>query len=277
MTKAIKVEPSSIQNKMRRQRVLEKVREEKQKEHKITKKKKKSGEIEKKLPDTQETLRELQDDLIMENNEYLNAEENVDEFSEFISGEKTPKILLTTNLRPSRLSFQFLTELKNLIPNSFYYSRKKMTLMDIAKECPEREFTHILTVNERKKKPWSLSFSVLPQGPSFLFRVRKYIPTYEIFNKGNPSGYDPELILRNFNTALGRRAARGLASLFKANPEFKGRTVVTFHNQRDFIFFRHHRYIYKKKELDEEESKKAKTLKERVDANIQEIGPRFVL
>lgn len=109
-----------------------------------------------------------------------------------------------------------------------------------------------MSVNERNKKLWSLTFSVIPNGPTFLYRIRKYVSTLEIFNKGNPSGYDPEIILKNFNTALGRRTARGFASLFKSQPEFKGRTVVTFHNQRDFIFFRHHRYIYKNKELDEE-------------------------
>lgn len=35
---------------------------------------------------------------------------------------------------------------------------------------------------------------------------------------------------------------RLIQSLFPQDPEFKGRRVVTFHNQRDFIFFRHHRY-----------------------------------
>jgi len=42
---------------------------------------------------------------------------------------------------------------------------------------------------------------------------------------------------------------------------YRGRQVVTFHNQRDFIFFRRHRYIFK-------DGKKA---------NLQEIGPEFSL
>ena len=29
------------------------------------------------------------------------------------------------------------------------------------------------------------------------------------------------------------------ASLFNQDPHFKGRQVATFHNQRDFIFFRY--------------------------------------
>lgn len=35
---------------------------------------------------------------------------------------------------------------------------------------------------------------------------------------------------------------RLIQSLFPQDPNFRGRRVVTFHNQRDFIFFRHHRY-----------------------------------
>lgn len=72
----------------------------------------------------------------------------------------------------------------------------------------------------------------------------------------------PELILNNFDSKVGVRVGRLLASLFPQNPEFRGRRVVTFHNQRDFIFFRHHRYIFKEGY-------------EGVD--MQEIGPRFTL
>lgn len=33
-------------------------------------------------------------------------------------------------------------------------------------------------------------------------------------------------------------------TFFPALPEFQGRQVVTLHNQRDFLFFRRHRYVY---------------------------------
>jgi len=55
---------------------------------------------------------------------------------------------------------------------------------------------------------------------------------------GRVSGHRPELLLNNFNTRLGRRVGRMLGSLFHQDPQFRGRRVVTFHNQRDFIFFR---------------------------------------
>ena len=38
---------------------------------------------------------------------------------------------------------------------------------------------------------------------------------------------------------------RMIQSLFPQDPNFRGRRVVTFHNQRDYIFFRHHRCTYK--------------------------------
>lgn len=45
--------------------------------------------------------------------------------------------------------------------------------------------------------------------------------------------------------------------------------VVTFHNQRDFIFFRHHRYIFEEKQV-KEKGKKEKAMV--VKARLQ-VGP----
>ena len=59
---------------------------------------------------------------------------------------------------------------------------------------------------------------------------------------GNATRHRPEVILNNFKTRLGHSVGRMLGSLFHMDPEFRGRNVVTFHNQRDFIFFRRHRY-----------------------------------
>lgn len=47
-------------------------------------------------------------------------------------------------------------------------------------------------------------------------------------------------------------------------PQLEGRQVVTFHNQRDFIFVRHHRYIYRKEN-------------DKTRARLQELGPRFTM
>ena len=276
MGKGRKVEnPSEIQNKIKRKQIIEKRKNEKSKLKKKIKQQKKNGEIEKKDPITVEMKRELTDDIILKNNPEINEEESVDEFSFFIKGLKKAKILLTTSLKPTRLTYEFLTEIKNCLPNSFYYPRKKFTLIEISKFAEEKDFTHILSINERLKKPFTLSITILKTGPTFTYRIRNYIPSYEIYNKGNPQRFNPELILKNFNTALGRRVGRGLSTLFNSSPEFKGRSVVTFHNQRDFIFFRHHRYIFR--ETEDEELKGSEKIDERINVDLQEIGPRFVL
>ncbi|VDN29675.1 unnamed protein product [Gongylonema pulchrum] len=80
--------------------------------------------------------------------------------------------------------------------------------------------------------------------------------------KGESTTHYPELVLNNFNTRLGHTIARMFACLFPQKPMYTGRRVVTFHNQRDYIFFRHHRYEFKK------DGEKAALL---------ELGPRFTL
>ncbi len=85
----------------------------------------------KQTPLTQETKRILTEDLLLKNNPEINEEESFDEFCKFIKGDDQPKVLLTTNLIPTRFTFEFLTEIKNLMPNAFYYPRKKFKLSKI--------------------------------------------------------------------------------------------------------------------------------------------------
>jgi ribosome production factor 1 len=103
--------------------------------------------------------------------------------------------------------------------------------------------------------------SRLPAGPTAFFKVSNVKLTEDIKGRGRKTSHQPELILNNFSTRLGHRVGRFLGSLFEHDPEFQGRQVVTFHNQRDFIFVRHHRYVF-------ENAQKAR---------LQEIGPRFTL
>ncbi|TSM94614.1 Ribosome production factor 1 [Bagarius yarrelli] len=77
----------------------------------------------------------------------------------------------------------------------------------------------------------------------------------------DPTEHYPEVILNNFTTRLGHSIGRMFAALFPQDPQFVGRQVATFHNQRDFVFFRFHRYIFKNEKK----------------VGIQELGPRFTL
>ena len=103
--------------------------------------------------------------------------------------------------------------------------------------------------------------SLLPEGPTMNFKLSNVKTSDEIKHGGGFTKHKPEIILNNFNTRLGLQIGRSFAALFPHDPQYEGRHCITFHNQRDFIFFRHHRYIFK-------------------DANkvgIQELGPRFTL
>lgn len=55
--------------------------------------------------------------------------------------------------------------------------------------------------------------------------------------------------------------SRMLSVLLPSDPEYRGRRVITLHNQRDFIFFRQHRYIFNDGQR----------------VGLQEMGPRFTL
>lgn len=66
-----------------------------------------------------------------------------------------------------------------------------------------------------------------------------------------PTEHVPEVILNNFTTRLGHSIGRMFASLFPHDPQFIGRQVATFHNQRDYIFFRFHRWFLAPKLMNE--------------------------
>ena len=87
----------------------------------------------------------------------------------------------------------------------------------------------------------------LPTGPSAMFRLSNLVMSKDIKGHGRPTRHIPELILTNFTTSLGHRVGRMLATLLPPAPQFAGRRVVTLHNQRDFIFFRHHRYVFEQR------------------------------
>ena len=121
-----------------------------------------------------------------------------------------------------------------------------------------------MVFQEKWGKPHSCILSHLPDGPTATFRVSSVMLNEDIPNHGANNGLlvAPEMILNNFDTMLGSRLGRMLASLFPQDPELEKRRVITFHNQRDFIFFRHHRYMFNP---------------DGSRAHLSEVGPRFTL
>ncbi|EPY36748.1 ribosome production factor 1 [Angomonas deanei] len=184
-----------------------------------------------------------------------------DEFASYFQKGENPKVLLTTGEHPCFRTKQLIKELLWLIPNSIYRPRKKYTLTEITQYCSNRKLHRPVVVTDRLKEPHNMIISHLPQGPTAAFRVSNFLAHSQLEDPAPRTEHYPELIFKNFDTRLGRRISRMLECLFPSKRDYDGRAVSTFHNQRDYIFLRTHRYIFD-------------SLNE---VRLQEMGPRFTL
>ena len=194
-----------------------------------------------------------------------------DELAAFFRGDETPKIFITTGINPGQVTGDLAKELADVFPDAKYLPRLPhyKTVESVVKEALPHGYTHMVLVSEqdrplgdRKPVPDGLTLIKLPEGPTAYFKLSSVTLTAQIYGHGRATPHFPELILNNFNTRLGHSIGRFFVSLFPPVPQFQGRQAVTLHNQRDFIFFRRHRYIF------DDEGKRC---------NLQELGPRFTL
>lgn len=306
--------PSHIKNKLKRSEVYGKYLLEK-KQQKRRERLKRAKEVEalgedvatgqKKIPKTLDNTREQEETIVLWNDEeVLQIEDANDEFAPYFDAWMTgtsantkteestatetinttatgrvPKILLTTRPRPSKELFFFIADLLQLVPQTFFYPRKTYGIKDIILYANNQGFTHVAILSEKSKVCNGLLLSHLPQGPTAFFKVSNVIPSHTLPNHGNATKHIPELNLQGFTTRLGHRIGRFLGSLFPHNQvQFQGRQIVTFHNQRDYIFVRHHRYIFEDDTTTNNSNSKetTKTVKTK-KARLQELGPRFTL
>jgi ribosome production factor 1 len=194
-----------------------------------------------------------------------------------------PKILITTSMKAGKATYDFCEELVGVFPGAEFVPRTKgkgFEMGRIAGWAADRGFRHMCVVNEDMRKPslsafsrsqvvldlsrWIVRCFDVDTPPKRSYRLLQIIlrgthkanlreSTSErsscilIFStlKGHARAtvHFPELVLNNFVTGLGHTVGRMLQTLFPPIPEFQGRQVVTFHNQRDFLFFRRHRCV----------------------------------
>ncbi|KAG2461599.1 RPF1 factor, partial [Polypterus senegalus] len=224
---------SDIKNKQRRHFMFMKLKQQKKKEKSDLKKKRKREREAlgdkappKPIPKTIENQRVFDETVVNPEDDEVALDEGTDEFSSYFNRLTNPKILITTSDRPRGRTVRFCEQLATVIPDSHVYYRRGLALKKIIPQCVARDFTYLIV---RRGK--------------------------------DPSEHVPEVILNNFTTRLGHSIGRMFASLFPHDPNFIGRQVATFHNQRDYIFFRFHRYIFKNEKK----------------VGLQELGPRFTL
>jgi len=275
---------SHIRNKMWRSEVYGKLLHEKKRE-KRKQRKKLAEEREKAIeagqvpppkpePKTLENTREKDDTIIRSDDEEIGEDLADDEFAQYFNRQVSPKVLLTTGRKPTAIMFKFLADLLHVFPDATYYKRNNHEIKKMCEYASKREFTDLVVINEDRKNINGMLVVHLPEGPTAYFRLSSLKLSKEIKGHGKPTRHRPELVLNNFSTRLGNRIGRMFASLFNQDPEFRGRRVVTFHNQRDFIFFRHHRYVFETKE---DKGKAGKQKGIGIRARLQELGPRFTL
>jgi len=259
---------SEMKNKQRRREAFIKLKREKAKLKKKEKKRKEKERAElgedappKEIPKTIENMRVHDETMVSPDDEEVLQDEMQDEMASYFNRETTPKILITTSDRPTAMTNKFCKELKRMIPNSSLYYRRGLALKKVIPQAVKRDYTDLVVINEDRKIPNGLLISHLPNGPTAHFKLSNVKLTTDIKWCGKMSEHMPEIVLNNFNTRLGHSIGRLLASIFPHDPEFEGRRVITFHNQRDFIFVRHHRYRFKNNKR----------------VGLQELGPRFTM
>ncbi|KAL7900907.1 anticodon-binding protein [Trichoderma sp. SZMC 28014] len=196
-----------------------------------------------------------------------------------------PKILVTTSLNSTLHEEAHIVT--TLFPNSNYVPRSshryghKYSLREICKFSAERGYTAVILMKEDQKKPTGLSVVHLPKGPTFHFSISNWIEGKKLPGHGNPTNHYPELMLNNFKTPLGLLTAKLFQTMFPPRPEFEGRQVTALHNQRDYIFVRRFRYVFRDKRATEKSvlDTEGNALKgvEGIRAGLQELGPRFTL
>ncbi|KAH8549460.1 anticodon-binding protein [Umbelopsis sp. PMI_123] len=269
-TDVLGISTNDIKNKAKREDIYHKQKAEKAKakrERRLQLKKEeeknpelKEARLKNNVPKTIDNTREKEDTFV-EDDEEVAEEEAADEFAQYFSGQ-APKILITTSKRATPACYDFCAELMSIFPNAQFVKRGvKHEMRKIIQFAKNREFTDMMIVNEDNKTPNAITLVHLPDGPTAYFKLTSITPAEKISGHGRPTAHQPEIILNNFNTRLGHTVGRMFSALFPQLPEFQGRQVVTFHNQRDFIFVRRHRYVFKDTER----------------VGLQELGPKFTL
>ena len=198
-----------------------------------------------------------------------------------------PKVLITTSINSTLHKEAAI--LTDLFPNSKYIRRSshrygyKFSVREICQFASKHGYTSVIVFEEAsyRKQPGGMTIVHLPEGPTFHFTISNWYSGKQIPGHGRPTDHLPELMLNNFTTPLGLLTAHLFRSLFPPSPELQGRQVLTLHNQRDYIFLRRHRYIFRQKRETEKsvvgaDGKEMKGVEE-IRAGLQELGPRMTL
>ncbi|TNJ30103.1 putative U3 small nucleolar ribonucleoprotein IMP4 [Giardia muris] len=235
-----------------------------------------TGIDERKPRETLETKREPDPTMIAHTQDQVAEElihaETLDEFGAYFDGSYTPKVAITTSIDSrSKKTTMFIQDLINISGGVMKsIPREQFSVRELSQALSEEEYTALIIVHEDQRQMTHMMVLALPNGPTAWFRMTNVYTHKELVGSGRPiADHPPEVVLTNFRTRLGRRVGRLLQSLFSLDESLKAHQVVTFHNQRDFIFFRAYRYAFEPRDKRDPTSETI--------ARMHELGPQFTL
>jgi len=227
---------SLMRNKEQRLALYKKMKKEKHKKKMQERRARRKAGVPANPGHTIESLREKDQtevaNLNDSDNEELQKELELDDFSSYFERSYEPKVLITFADNPVTKTRKFGLELSRIFPNALVKIRNKSSVKNICKSAVREEFTDVVIINEDRRKPNGLLVIHLPNGPTAHFKVSNVKLTSDIKRDHKEiTKHRPEVILTNFTTRLGLTVGRMLGALFHHDPEFRGRRAVTFHNQ----------------------------------------------
>jgi ribosome production factor 1 len=151
--------PSKIRNKVKRTEVYQKYKQQKSKIKKELRAQR-QREVEelgdkappKQVPNTIENQRVEDPTHVYPEDGDIVEDEKDDEFAQYYSNEKRPKIMITTRPKCSNKLFPFIGDLMQMIPNAFYYPRETHLVKEMCDFAHNKKFTHLLVLAERNKE-----------------------------------------------------------------------------------------------------------------------------
>ena len=99
--------------------------------------------------------------------------------------------------------------------NVAYYPRHNMKLDEVYKHGKELKYTHVMVL--RYSNGWELLVRHL-EGMLAVFKITNVVFQKKIHHHAVATEHVPELILNNFDSKVGVRVGRLLASLFPQQP-----------------------------------------------------------
>ena len=188
-----------------------------------------------------------------------------DEVAPIYRGDAVPHVVVTTGLGAGKkASHGFAASLLGVVPNSEFLERCNLTPAAFMHHATGIGATDVLLEQEDHKRLSTLTHVHLPDGPSAVWRLTSVVEASRIRGHGAALPDRLEVHLNNVSTVLGHRIGRMLGALFGGGVGVAGRArqAVTWRNQRYFVSFRFHRYVFKA---------------EGEKVALQERGPRFKL